>query len=403
MYVDGAGMRRLTARAVVTWFLKSLLWIRNGTLHCRSCGMRIFPQLALEFIEAGCSHCGAHKLEIRSTEQRRWWLVALLVLLAAVALAWLAPIGIDYPVFENAAHAWLRGKSRLYDDAALGYFYAPWSILVFAPLAWLPAPIASVGLNLVSIAALIWGVYVFAGKAPWWVLGFAIFGSIATMNLIASTQWDAFILAAVALGYQSIERDHPHGLGLALAVIGTKPTNALLPVVILVMLSIERWRWSAYRALLIPAAALLIAIPIAGWDWLPRYVAFLESNPPNAGYNMAWMLTDGLGRSLMMLTAYVLTAWTVFRLLWHKENRHAVTGAFLLNLLVSPYVTIYHFITTIPLVITAAQKDTLWLAGLWVASILWLIIQPFIPLYPLALAVTAFFTLKGESHHVNPA
>jgi len=63
--IDGVGVRRSTTRGVATWFLKVLLFVWRGTLHCRECGMRIFPELALEFIESGCSHCGNQKLEIR--------------------------------------------------------------------------------------------------------------------------------------------------------------------------------------------------------------------------------------------------------------------------------------------------------------------------------------------------
>jgi hypothetical protein len=74
-------------------------------------------------------------------------------------------------------------------------------------------------------------------------------------------------------------------------------------------------------------------------------------------------------------------------------------GSLLLNLLMSPYVTIYHFVTTIPLAVHAAKRDALWLAGLWLASMIWMMIQPFTPLYPLALAVAAFFTLKPEVQH----
>lgn len=321
--------------------------------------------------------------------------LTLLVVGLAVLLIVALPVGVDYPIFAGAARSWLRGESRLYDTESLGFFYAPWSLAIFAPLSLLPAKVASGLVNTVSILGLLVAYRVLVGSAPWFVV-VAATSNIYTANLIGATQWDALTTAAVALAFLAVSDRSPTLLGLCLAFVGTKPTNVWLPTLVVLGAAVaERWSWEEWRrAAVIPVVAVASSFVISGWDWPLRYLHFVRAHPPNAGYNASFFILRGAG-TLPVGMAWAAVAAAVAALVV-SIRRYGLRGetiavALVLNLMISPYTTIYHYVQTIPAVVWLGKRDALWTVGLYAASVAWVLVKSneawVLPIYPLAVSL----------------
>jgi hypothetical protein len=322
-------------------------------------------------------------------------LTLLVVVLVVLALVAILPVGCDYNIFAGAARAWLRGDSRLYDTESLGFFYAPWSLVVFAPLSLFPDKVSSGLINAASILALLLAYRVLIGPAPWYVVVAAV-SNIYTANLIGSTQWDALTTAAVALALVAVRSHSPMLLGLSLAFVGTKPTNVWLPMIVVLCgaLLAQGWTWRSWlRAAVIPAGVVAASFVISGWDWLLRYISFVRSHPPNAGYNASFFILRGAG-TLPVGMAWAAVGAAVVALVL-SIRRYGLGGetvavALVLNLMISPYTTIYHYVQMIPAVIWLGKRDALWTVGLYAASVAWVVIQSneawILPIYPVAVS-----------------
>lgn len=385
----------LWARSWVSEFVPlAAMWLveglTGGRVACRECGARVAPGLVAAFVTEGCTACGSQKLRL---EGGRVWRAVLLVLapvLMVAALAALVPVGCDYPIFKRAALAWVSGSSRLYDAESLGFFYAPWSIPLFVVLAWLPDWVSSGIINGASIAALVAAVWLLIGKAPWWAVVIAL-SNIYTANLIGSTQVDAFVVLAVSVAYRAVRVRSAWALGLAVAIVGMKPTNAWVPLALIVLGAfLARWSWREWlAAAAIPAACLVLSVPVAGLMWPTRYVEFIMHNSPNAGYNVAFFRSADVVQNVVQLTAVAVTVWA---LVLHVKRAGldgvSIALGLVVNLMLSPYVTIYHYVAAVPVVVWLGRRDSLWLVWTYAASVLWVTVRdPWLPLFPLAVAV----------------
>ena len=408
MIIDGLGLQQYTATLVATVFVRLLKWVCGAELLCRECGATIPAAQMRVFTEQGCLFCGSRKLSLEGADGRRPWILLIKLGVSLVLIVLLfgsVPVGCDYPIFRAAAQAVAAGTSRLYDAGAPGFFYAPWSLAIFGPLSQLPDATGSTLINAASIMGIGLSVWVLTGPTKWWMAIFAMFGNIAVINLVAAAQWDGLILTAVVLTWWAIQQeDAPLLTGLALTFIGTKPTNAILPTLVVLAVGWRQWggdwkRWGTMA--IIPSLALLSAVIISGWDWPVRYLAFIQASPPNAGYNLADMLHWGplhLGGVVLTVALTLVAGWRAVK---NSQWAMVINVAFLLNLLLSPYVTIYHYVTTIPLAVQAGKRDSLWLAGLYIAGVLWMTVQPLTPIYPLSLAIAALFTVPAKAHHAG--
>ena len=56
-----AGLRILTAQAMITAVGRVLWWILGG-VYCRECGFAVHPPLLWSFVETGCPSCDGKKL-----------------------------------------------------------------------------------------------------------------------------------------------------------------------------------------------------------------------------------------------------------------------------------------------------------------------------------------------------
>jgi len=215
--------------------------------------------------------------------------------------------------------------------------------------------------------------------APW----------IWTANLIGSTQWDALITAAIAVAYHATSNKKPWLLGAALAFLGTKPTNAWLPTLIILYVAYkEQWTPKQWlNAALIPTACVASSFFISGWDWMFRYLPFIDAYPPHAGYSLAfWVGGAPMVDRLLEIMALATTVGAIV-LNIRRDGFNGVTVALglVLNLMISPYVMVYHYVAAVPALVWLGRRDSLWLVWIYVASLIWVVLpDPLVPVYPAA-------------------
>jgi hypothetical protein len=335
-----------------------------------------------------------------------------LLIVAATVFIFVLPVGVDYPIFADAARSWLAGRSRLFDTEALGFFYAPWSMIIFAPLSFLPDSVGSALINAASFAAMLLAVRLLIGQVPWYAVVIPI-ANIWTANLIGSAQWDALITAAVAVAFYAVNQRRPWLLGAAVVFVGIKPTNAWLPMLLVAALMLQtRWAWRSWlEAATIPALALLTSFLISGWDWPLRYLDFVAAHPPNAGYNASFFKLRGAGPLPigMALAAAFCAALALFITIKRRGiDGLAVAIGLATNLMISPYVTIYHYVAMIPAAAWLGKRDVLYLVGLYAASVAWVIVRPsgpwLLPIYPLVVSASLVIScLKIDMPESLPA
>jgi hypothetical protein len=383
---------------------------------------------------------------------RRWALLVVALVVFVLALALVLPVGVDYGIFTGAARAWISGESSLFDGAALGFFYAPWSMFLFVPLSFLPDRLGSALINAASIGALLLAYRLLVGSAPWYVVMVSI-ANVYTANLVGSSQFDALTTAAVALAFVAAEQRRPWLLGAVVAFAGIKPTNVWLPLLVVALgmackiypspanvalarvaaplqsliLGLagggrgggrrpkrfgaargrdleglrpqwERQHW--LQAAIIPALCIGAGFVISGADWPLRYLDFVAAHPPNAGYNASFWILRGAGALPLGMAAAAVAAAAgalVLSIRSHGLGGATIAVALVLNLLISPYVTIYHYVAMIPALVWLGKRDVLYTALLYVAAVAWVIIQSgepwLLPIYPLAVALALLVAL----------
>ncbi|GAB4210652.1 MAG: hypothetical protein OHK0022_44110 [Roseiflexaceae bacterium] len=285
--------------------------------------------------------------------------------LALVLLLALLP-PLDYRYFADAARAWRQDPASLYTPAVNQFFYAPWSLLLLVPLSLLPDRLGQALLNLLSLAGLLWGVRALVQPLSRTALVLAL-ATPFTASIVLLGQWDALVLGGVGLGLYGLERRRPWLVGLALVLIGTKPTNALF-VGLALLYAMRAWSpRDLAKAVALPLAALLGSFALCGLDWPQRYILYLRESPP-AGYNIALWLLPGAPFWLAAL-GLILIAVLALRLHHGELDGPVLVQVLLLSLLLSPFLTPYHFVLLAPALAWIAQHSPraglwLWVAGL---------------------------------------
>ena len=208
----------------------------------------------------------------------------------------------------------------------------------------------------------------------------------------------ALTTAAVAVAWYAVQEKRPWLVGMAVTVAAAKPTNIWLALGLVLVPVLLRWPWKEkLKAGTIPALAVAISFPISGWAWPRRYLLFIQAHPPNAGYNASFLALKGPVPIAMWIVAALAAVIALALALQRKGvNGIAVAVGLVLNLLISPYQTIYHWVAAIPAMSWLGRRDSLWLVLLYAASVAWMIVRPpagVYPIFPLALAVSLVVAL----------
>jgi hypothetical protein len=295
----------------------------------------------------------------------RWvWLAAGLA--TCVVMAWQWPLAIDLHLFLNAARHWLAGQSALYDAGSPGFFYMPWSLALFAPLALLPEWLAVGVWTALALSALAVSVHVFqSGLRYAWLVAL----NLHLLALILLGQFDAMTLLGVTAGWWGAHQRKAQVLSIGLWLMMMKPVNALLPALLLLW-AIRGWRWRAWLSVLSwPLVSVAASFLIAGADWPARYLLHTRIDPPRPGpISTVWRLVETLHVPWLMVAlvcAALLIALAV------QVQRHGVTMqtfglGLATTLTVTPYALGAHYVLLVPALVQVRSR--VWLAVLAAAA-----------------------------------
>ena len=320
------------------------------------------------------------------------WLA--LAVTAVLLMAYALPGGYDYETtYRPTAEKFLRGETRLYDDASRGYYNAPWLLLFVIPT--LPFGLAVgyilfAGLSLVGIAYAVWhSAYLLPEKPSRLTTVLAVI-TWHTFSLIFLGQVDVVTLVGTVLGWWSIRRRNPWGLSAAFWFLAVKPLNVIL-VGVLFLLEIRKWTWREMaQAFSLPAVSVILSNFLLGNDWIFRYIENLGADPPDELFIASvWKGARLLGFPQVLVAGLMLAGLVVFlRSAWLQGvNFWTLSQAVTLNLFFSPYAYIHHYVLLIPVF--------LGLKGRWRAAayaLTWFIIPRAI-LGPDAAALDVFYPL----------
>jgi hypothetical protein len=345
------------------------------------------------------------------TQVMVWMLISTVVFGSFLAI----PITDDYKNYMGGTRLWLVGETKLYDGSQTEFYYLPWSLWITAPLSWLPDRIGQAALNFASFWMILLSLRILNQKIPWWGV-FMVLANLFTINLFFTAQWDALILGAVAVAWWAVRSNKPVLLGFALILMATKPTNIILPAfLILVSLFKER----SLRDLLITSGVVLLGFIWSFWAcgliWPVRYLAYVREFPPPNLYNISiWRLIDWFEMSPAVLVLFfaLVVGWMVWVVLRFKITSMTLSMALVVNLLISPYVVSYHYISVAPLFVWIGQRKFAWAIGVYtIMFILFLHVADLIPmppiyfLYPLSIwiAWVVQIFLSDRSAAENPS
>jgi hypothetical protein len=269
-------------------------------------------------------------------------------LVVCALMVWQWPAAIDLHLFLNAARNWMEGRSRLYDAGSPGFFYLPWSLALFAPLAVLPAPLAAGLWTALTLASIVYAAASFqAGAMRTWL---ALL-NLHTFSLVLLGQFDALTLLGVTLGWLGVQRRWPQMLSIGLWLMMMKPVNAIVPALLLVW-AMRGWRRREWlSALSWPLLSLAASFVVFGADWPLRYLAHTRADPPSANpISTVWNAAGALGVPWPVIA--LLCAAALGGLWWRVQQRGVEAPTFGLGLAtalaVTPYALSAHYVLLTP-------------------------------------------------------
>jgi alpha-1,2-mannosyltransferase len=326
---------------------------------------------------------------------RAWIGTALALVLVGAAVGWyvhesqvLDTAALDIRVYRDAARALLDG-GQVYAGRfdGLPFTYPPFALLVFVPLAVLPAGAAVALMFLSSAAALVAVVrwcqeYVTGGAACAWWLTISVAAVVSVvlepLHMTFGLGQVNLLLMALVLGVDArATRWSGAGAGVATAI---KVTPGLLVVAQLVRGDQRAFR----RGVLAFLAATVVAALIAPAATKTYFTSLLwdSSRPGGLAYlqnqslrGLAERHVPGHATAVWLLAATLalaLGAWVVRR---HRADPfYALTAAAITGLLVSPISWSHHWVWVLPAVAVGVRlgrrSPVLWVAlGLVVAMV----------------------------------
>jgi hypothetical protein len=280
-------------------------------------------------------------------------LLGVLVIALIIVMANVWPLGADWlHIYYPVADKWLHGETSLYDQSALGYYNAPWTILFLAPLTLLPLKTGEAVLNVASILGLTGSIHAYRQVRP--VPTYAVILALTSphvFDLLIRGQIDGILLVGAVLGWWAVRRQRPLWVGAAFCLLAIKPLNVVL-VMLLLLIGIRGWpRRDWLKVFSLPALAMVASVFIAGWDWPLRYVDFARKYPVTDLRSITfWRSAPQLGLptwpfaivGVIAVAAFVWQAWQ------RGVNDWTLNLGLATNLVFSFYANGYHYVLLIP-------------------------------------------------------
>ena len=306
-----------------------------------------------------------------AVSNRTWWMFCVLTILTAMAVGGstlqhaLGTTPVDLGVYRTGALTAMGNPSDLYRTTGqLPFTYPPFAAILFAPLAALPEPAASVFMMSVSVLALARVIFICnraIGRQPLGPL------AVLTLTLAAGClepvwQTISFGQVNLALMWAVLEALLPkEGKPWRGALVGLAAGVKLTPSIFLVIPLIERrWRMLVVSAVFAAAtvAAGYVLSPSAFADywlralWDPARIGGV-AYAGNQSITGAVARFDPSAGHLWWVAAVVVllpALWVVVtRLLSEARRLHAIVATSLVGLLLSPISWSHHWVWVVPL------------------------------------------------------
>jgi len=290
------------------------------------------------------------------------WLALGVVAALVVVMARFLPPGPDFQFTHRpVALRFIRGETQLFDGPSIGFYNAPWSLAVIAPLTLFSEAVGQAVLNTVSLLGMVLAIH--ALREPVRLPAVFVLLALAnlhTVDLLLRGNVDALMLAGVGLCWMGFERRNPWLLAPGLWLMSIKPVNVALAG-LLFLFAMRSWPWrdwlKALSLLLVSFAASLV---LNGPDWPVRYFVSLRQSPPYT-FLLAtvWRGAEALhvpAALVAVLCGLAVAGWgyAVWRLGLTQLTLHLALAT---NLVVSPYSLGYHYILLIPAFLYVARRS----------------------------------------------
>jgi alpha-1,2-mannosyltransferase len=340
-----------------------------------------------------------------------WRLFQLLTLVGFGYAAWQllghTPYRIDIDVYRMGGQAWLDGNP-LYADGAmfhtlggidLPFTYPPLSAVVFAPFAWLPLPVASAAMTVITLVLLVVSTVIVLTRLDVWRQGpdptlvRRTFVALALVALAVSHleplranfefgQINVVLMTLVIADLVPRRTPWPRGLLLGLAI-----ALKLTPAVFLVYLALRRDARAAVVAVGSFVAATLLGCALAWrdsweyWTTTLRDTDRIGNSTLNTNQNIAALLAREQYSETVHFVLWTtacfavlgLAVWAGRRAVRADEPVLALICIALFGLVVSPVSWSHHWVWTLPtlvaLVVAAWRRRSVVLAAVTVAGI----------------------------------
>ncbi len=266
----------------------------------------------------------------------------------------------DYTLqIRPVTQKWLSGESRLFDDAARGYYNAPWSVWLFVPTVWFSPAIGQALVNTLNLVGLMLALHVFGQGLPFWVKALAAAPFWVFILLLAGNP-DGIVLLGFCLSWWAVTRRRPWWLAAGLWLATLKIVSSL-PLLLFVVLLTWRWSWrDRFKALSLLLASLILSFPAFGLDWPLRYLQSYRANPPfYFPIVTVWKLGGVLGLSSVVVLAWcALVAALCVLAVWRSGPMSATFALVMAGwMLVTPYALDIHYVLLAPAFLEVARRS----------------------------------------------
>ncbi len=177
------------------------------------------------------------------------------------------PLGDDYFfTFREVTESFLRGETRLYDSNSVGFYNAPWTILVILPTVFMSLQYGEALLIIASLLGMLVSVAAVSkknnDKFTLLIIALAIV-NLYMFDLLTRGNIDGLLVLGIGLGWFGVERKNPILLGIGLWLLSIKPLNVVLPTLVFMK---AIWHW--------PGSDKLKALAPLGSDLLDLFSRF---------------------------------------------------------------------------------------------------------------------------------